>query len=124
MLRILDYKSGFSSLPLRKGYEDGALLQTALYMLAVDALRLGSVDRARYRGISQPNRPANKYELRFSQAEPTLRLALSIPGRVRAGLFEAVQAASAPIADWQPGREITRSGASLEDGSRFDRLSE
>jgi len=124
VLRILDYKSGFSSLPLRKGYDDGALLQTALYMFAVDALGLGPVDRARYRGISQPNNPANKYELKFSQAAPTLRLALTIPGRVRAGLFEAVQAASAQIVDWQPGREITRNEASLPDGSRFDRLSE
>lgn len=124
VLRVLDYKSGFSSLPRRKGYQDGALLQTALYMLALDAMDRGSVDRARYRGIRQPGDPANKYELKLSDAGPTLRLALSIPGRVRAGLFEAVQAASAPIAQWQPGRAVTRGEASLADGSRFDRLSE
>jgi hypothetical protein len=90
----------------------------------VDSLRIGPVDRARYRGIRQPGNPANKYELKYTRAEPTLRLALSIPGRVRAGLFEAVQAASAPIVFWQPARDVIRSEASLADGSRFDRLSE
>jgi RecB family exonuclease len=124
VLRVLDYKSGLTSLPRQKGYLDGALLQTALYLMAVDALALGPVDSARYRGIGQPGDPANKYELKFSRAEPTLRLALSIPGRVRAGLFEAVQAGSASIASWQPGRDVTRSEASLKDGTRFDRLSE
>jgi hypothetical protein len=124
VLRVLDYKSGLTSLPRQKGYLDGALLQTALYLMAVDALALGPVDSARYRGIGQPGDPANKYELKFSRAEPTLRLALSIPGRVRAGLFEAVQAGSASIASWQPGRDVTRNEASLKDGTRFDRLSE
>jgi RecB family exonuclease len=124
VLRILDYKTGLTSLPLQKGYEDGALLQTALYMVAVDSLGLGPVDRARYRGLRTPGKPANKYDLRYSRVEPTLRLALSIPGRVREGLFEAVQAASATIAPWQPGRAVTRSEARLDDGSRFDRLSE
>ncbi len=124
VLRVLDYKSGFASLPRQKGYLDGALLQTALYMMAVDSLGLGSVDSARYRGIRQPGSPANKYELKFSRIEPTVRLALSIPGRVRAGLFEAVQAGSASIAPWQPGRDVTRNEGSLVDGTRFDRLSE
>jgi RecB family exonuclease len=124
VLRVLDYKSGLTSLPGMKGYQDGALLQTALYMMAVDSLSLGPVDSARYRGIRQPGNPANKAELKFSRAEPTLRLALSIPGRVRAGLFEAVQAGSASISSWQPGRDVTRSAASLPDGTRFDRLSE
>jgi len=124
VLRVLDYKSGLASLPAQKGYQDGALLQTALYMMAVDSLSLGPVDSARYRGIRQPGKPQNKFELKFSGAAPTLRLALSIPGRVRAGLFEAVQAGSASIARWQPGRDVTRNDASLTDGTRFDRLSE
>jgi len=124
VLRVLDYKSGFASLPLQKGYLDGALLQTALYMMAVDSLDLGSVDCARFRGIQQPGKPANKYELKFSRIEPTVRLALSIPGRVRAGLFEAVQAGSASIAAWQPGRDVTRNEASLVDGTRFDGITD
>ncbi len=124
VLRILDYKSGLTSLPLKRGYEDGALLQTALYMMAVDSLDLGSMDAARYRGIQQPGDPANKYELKFHRVEPTVRLALSIPGRIRAGLFEAVQAGSASIAPWQPGKDVTRNEASLVDGTRFDRLAE
>lgn len=124
VLRVLDYKSGLSSLPRQKGYQDGALLQTALYMMAVDSLALGPVDSARYRGIGQPGNPANKFELKMSRAETTVRLALSMPGRIRAGLFEPVQAASAPIARWQPGRDVTRNEASLGDGTRFDRLSE
>jgi RecB family exonuclease len=124
LLRVLDYKSGLTSLPLKRGYEDGALLQTALYMVAVDSMGLGSMDSARYRGLQTPGKPANKYELKFSRVEPTVRLALSIPGRVRAGLFEAVQAGSASIAPWQPGRDVTRNEASLSDGTRFDRLAE
>ena len=68
VLRVLDYKSGLASLPGLKGYQDGALLQTALYMMAVDALSLGPVDSARYRGIRQPGDPANKFELKFSRA--------------------------------------------------------
>jgi len=124
VLRVLDYKSGFGSLPRKKGYEDGALLQTALYMKAVEVLGLGSVDSGRYRGIRKPGQPANKYEIKLSQVEPVLRLALSIPARVRAGSFEAVQAGSADIADWQPGRDVTRNASALVDGTRFDRLSE
>ena len=124
VLRVLDYKSGFSSLPRKKGYEDGALLQTVLYMKAVDVLGLGCVDSGRYRGIRSPGAPANKYEIKLSGAELALQLALSIPARVRAGLFEAVQAGSAPITDWQPGRDVTRSTSALVDGTRFDRFSE
>ena len=124
VLRILDYKIGLSSLPRQTGYRDGALLQTALYMMAVDSLDLGPVDSARFRGIRQPGKPANKFEIKFSRVEPTIRLALSIPGRVRAGLFESVQAGSATVAAWQPGRDVTRNQASLSDGTRFDRLSE
>lgn len=124
VLRILDYKSGLTSLPRKTGYQDGALLQTALYMMAVDSLELGPVDSARFRGIRQPGKPANKFEIKFSRVEPTIRIALSIPGRVRAGLFESVQAGSASIASWQPGRDVTRNRANLSDGTRFDRLSE
>ena len=124
VLRVLDYKSGFGSLPLKKGYKDGSLLQTALYMKAIEVLGLGSVDSGRYRGIRKPGAPANKYEIKLSEAEPALRLALSIPARVRAGLFEAVQAESAAITDWQPGRDVTRNASALVDGTRFDRLLE
>jgi len=124
VLRVLDYKSGFGSLPRKKGYEDGALLQTVLYMQAVEVLGLGCVDSGRYRGIRSPGAPANKYEIKLDDAQRALGLALSIPARVRAGLFEAVQAGSAPIADWQPGRDVTRSTSALVDGTRFDRLSE
>jgi RecB family exonuclease len=123
VLHVLDYKSGFGSLPQARGYEDGALLQTALYMQAVQRLDMGSVSSARYRGIRSPGSPANKYELKISRSDPTLRLALSIPGRIRDGRFEAVQARSAPIADWQPGRDVTRTAARLEGGTRFDPLS-
>ncbi len=120
-LRIMDYKSGTSSMPRRTGYLDGALLQTALYMKAVETLGLGCVDLGRYRSIRDRK---NVYPLKYADIEPTLRLALSIPGRVREGLFEAVQAASSPIKDWQPQRDVTRTEALLEGGSRFDPVSD
>ena len=62
MLRVLDYKTGFSSLPKQKGYEDGALLQTALYMRAVDSLGIGPVDRSSHWSswcTSSPRTPQN-----------------------------------------------------------------
>ena len=108
-------------MPRRGGYQDGALLQTALYMQAVSLMGLGSVDLGRYRSIRGK---ANVYPLKWSDIGPTLKLALSIPRRVRAGLFEAVQAASADIRNWQPGRDVTRTTAQLGGGSRFDPVAE
>lgn len=121
VLRVQDYKSGTSSMPRRTGYQDGALLQTALYMQAVHQLGLGSVDQGRYRSIRER---INKFPLKWGQVPATLRLALSIPDRVRAGLFEAVQADSFDLRDWQPGRDITRTTAQLRGGTRFDPVAE
>ena len=47
--------------------------------------------------------------------------ALSIPDRVRAGLFEPAGAGSyRPPADSQPGRELLRTDVVIGAGSRFD----
>lgn len=115
-LRVVDYKSGQTPSP--QGYRDGSLLQTALYMRAVQLTELGEVECGVFRSIK--GRRFNSAELKRSGLEEVLRFALSIPGRVRAGLLEAAQARAVPLADWQPGREITRTEARIEAGTRFD----
>lgn len=120
-LQVIDYKS--SSIPSRKGYEDGALLQTALYMRALSLTGYGPVKRGAYRAIRRPGDPKNGAELRAAQVDSVLRFALAIPARARAGLFEAVQAGSTRLEEWQTGREVTRTEARVTTGSRFDRVS-
>lgn len=121
-LRVIDYKSGGTPSP--GGYDDGALLQTALYMRALELSRdrLPEVDEAEVRcGVFRSVKNTyNASPLRRHELEGVLRLALSIPTRVRAGLFEAVQARSTAAAPWQPGPELTRTAARISSGSRFD----
>ncbi|MFO7588149.1 MAG: PD-(D/E)XK nuclease family protein [Gemmatimonadota bacterium] len=116
-LRVLDYK--WRSLPAAGGYKDGSVLQTALYLRAVEAAGLdGHVAYGAYRPIAGTTREGAK--LPAARAEGPLRFALSIPARVRAGRFEAVQAKAIPLAPWQAGRDVTRSDAKLAEGSRFE----
>ncbi len=116
--RIVDYKSG--QVPARKGYEDGALLQSALYMRAWEHAGGAPADQGLFLSVKDPGR-GSQSGLPGAQVEGVLRYAFSIPGRVCAGLFEPVQAlSSGDIADWQPGREITRSDRVLGAGSRFE----
>ncbi|MEE9208532.1 MAG: PD-(D/E)XK nuclease family protein [Gemmatimonadota bacterium] len=122
-LRVVDYKSG--SAPTTGGYDDGALLQSALYMRAMAELGRGSVASGVFRSIRGAGKTANSGLLKASEVDRVLSFALSIPARVRAGLFEAVQARTAKkISPWQPGREITRSSAVISARSRFDQASE
>ncbi|NIR78137.1 MAG: PD-(D/E)XK nuclease family protein, partial [Gemmatimonadetes bacterium] len=61
-LHVVDYKSG--NIPKRKGYQDGAVLQTALY---VEALRSGPdlrVESGRYRSIKKPGDPKHESRIR------------------------------------------------------------
>jgi RecB family exonuclease len=115
-LRVIDYKSG-STVPALKSYQDGAGLQTALYLAAVERLEIGTPIEGVYRALK--NR-SNQSKLKASGMEEVLQLARSIPPRIRRGLFEAVQADSTAVAPWQPGRDLTRSTAHISGATRFD----
>jgi RecB family exonuclease len=115
-LRIIDYKSG-SYVPAAGAYKDGAGLQTALYMAAIQELGIGMAAEGVYRSLK--NRK-NQSRLKASGVEAVLRFARSIPPRIREGLFESVQARSTAIAPWQPGPDLTRSSAHISGGTRFD----
>jgi len=115
-LRVIDYKSG--RVPTPRGYEDGSLFQTALYMKAAELLGHGETAEGAFRSIRQQTR--NGARLGRDRLEDVLKFAHSIPARVRGGMFEPVQASTSRIADWQPGLEVTRTEATIEAGSRFD----
>lgn len=118
-LRIVDYKSGGASgAPSKRAFDDGAALQATLYMAAADALGLGRPISAVYRTVRAP---ANRGTRGPGDVESSLRLAREIPPRVRAGLFEAVQAGSGKLLPWQPGRDIARTEVRISSGTRFDR---
>lgn len=121
-LRIVDYKLGDP--PARKRYDDGALLQSALYSAAWERLGSRRPSEALFLSIRNPGK-GSMSGLKDSGVEDVLRFALSIPARVRAGLFEPVQAATAhPASDWQPGPEITRTQSWISAGHRFDNPAE
>jgi hypothetical protein len=116
-LQVLDYK--WKSFPARGGYADGSALQTPIYMKAVSVMASldGVVTQGSYRQVDGTT--ANGAKLLEKDAEHPLAFALSIPPRIRAGKFEAVQAKAARSRPWQPGRDITRTDASLPVGHRF-----
>ncbi|MDH3735279.1 MAG: PD-(D/E)XK nuclease family protein, partial [Gemmatimonadota bacterium] len=116
--RIIDYKSG-SGGPSKAAFEDGAALQAPLYMGAVEAAGVGAAATASYRTIRSP---ADRARRTAADVEPALILAREIARRVRAGLFEAVQARSSDLSPWQPGRDLARTDARIESGTRFDAL--
>ncbi|HEX9641590.1 MAG TPA: PD-(D/E)XK nuclease family protein, partial [Candidatus Krumholzibacteria bacterium] len=117
---VLDYKS--STIPSKSGYKDGSLLQGPIYLRVLEESGL-AVGKCRYRRIRFPGDPQNGAELAVGHedCDRALTIAFSIPERVRAGLFEAALPANADDWPWFfPGREICRSQAQLQEGSRFD----
>ncbi len=117
-LRIVDYKSGgATSAPSPRAFDDGAALQNALYMAAVERLGLGTATAGVYRTVRAP---ANRARRKPADIEPALELARMIPHRVRSGAFEAVQAGSTALRDWQHGADVSRSIARVSAGTRFD----
>jgi RecB family exonuclease len=119
VLRVLDYKRGRP--PPRSGHADGSVLQTALYQAAVEAVVGEPVDAARYRSIRSPGSPADGALLKRENVPRTLAFAFAIPPRVRAGLFEAIQASAwRRVLPWQFDRTVTRTAGTLPSGSRFD----
>ncbi len=116
--RIVDYK--WKSIPSKRGFDDGAVLQPALYMKAWEALYDETPREGLFLSISKPGR-GSKSGLSADRADDVLSRALSIPVRVRAGLFEPARAASCrPPGDSQPGREVVRTDVAIGAGSRFD----
>ena len=121
-LRVLDYKWG--SYPPARGYRDGSVLQLPIYMQAVSERGdvEGRVSQGSYRPVTRDT--ANGALIRAKDVDPVLAFALTIPGRVRRGLCEPVQAASQSLGAWQVGPEVTRSTAKFPDGHRFELASE
>ncbi len=121
---ILDYKR--TKTPSKGGYDDGSVLQAPIYLLALRQAGY-NLDRARYRSIRNPKTPKGKakeaalMKADSEKLEAVLRIAFSIPDRIRSGKFEPV--ISRKTASWRasdPGIEISRSLASITKGSRFD----
>lgn len=117
---VLDYKSG--RLPMRRGYRDGSVLQTALYLRALERAEGIEPASGRYRSLKSPGHPKNGLDLTVGseEFERALSLAFSIPARVRAGIFEPVMAWASKWQPWDPGTDVTRTRAALDEACRFD----
>jgi len=118
VLHVLDFKSGRT--PGKNDYEDGTVLQGALYLEAL-ASQGHRVKRGRYRSVKSPGDPQNGGLILYGSAmyEQALALAFSIPVRVRAGRFEAVASRKGGWKDWDVPVEIRRSSATIREGHRF-----
>ncbi len=120
---VLDYKSGGT--PGAPKFDDGTALQGVLYsqVMADRGYEMGS---CRYRSIKNPGHPQNGGHVRFGEEryERALSMALSIPGRVRAGCFEAVASWKGGWVPWDPKPEIRRNAAQLSGGHRFEDFGE
>jgi RecB family exonuclease len=120
-LQVLDYKSGRT--PGGNDYLDGTALQAPLYMQVLEN-EGKSVSLGYYRSLKLAKRPtqyAGKVQRSDDKYGDALRFALSIPGRVRAGLFEPVLSFKAGSwARWHPDRDVARSKAQLREGNRYD----
>jgi hypothetical protein len=121
-LRIVDYK--LSSPPSRGRLKDGALLQSALYLKAWECMNGTPVSEALFLSVKHPGK-GSKSGLPAEDVDEVLKFALSIPSRVRAGLFEPIQARSvSSISSWQAGIDVTRTDQVLGSGNRFESAAE
>ena len=113
---IIDYKTGRT--PTTGWYEDGSALQAPVYMSALRGM-LGDVHTGGYRSIRTPKAGG---EVRWGTPafERALQIALSIPGYVRAGRFEAKGARRTGWKSYWQGLDVCRMKACYESGSRFD----
>ncbi len=116
---VLDYKSGGT--PGAPKFDDGTALQGVLYV-QVMADRGYAMGSCRYRSIRSPGKPLNGGLVKFGEEryERALSMALSIPGRVRAGCFEAVASWKGGWVPWDPKPEIRRNEAQLDGEHRFE----
>jgi RecB family exonuclease len=118
VLHVLDFKSGKT--PGKNDYEDGTVLQGALY-LEVLVAQGHRVKRGRYRSIRSPGSPQDGGLILYGSEmyDNALALAFSIPGRVRAGRFEPVASRKGGWRDWDAALEIRRTAAAIREGHRF-----
>lgn len=115
-LYVVDYKSG--QIPRAKGYDDGAVLQGPLYMAVLHSLGRTAVS-AEYRSVRQRKRGSD-IDWDGDKCARAIRIALSIPARVRAGLFEPCAADGCGWKDYWPGGLALYRCKSVHDGCRFD----
>jgi hypothetical protein len=116
--RVVDYKSGDPPEP--RHFRRGVALQTPLYMKALAAKEGVIVDVGRYRSLKDLKKRERAIDWGDDEFEKALRTAVSIPDRVRRGLFELALAHGENWAPWDPGIEIRRGSATLPVESRFD----
>jgi ATP-dependent helicase/DNAse subunit B len=116
-LHVVDYKSGVT--PSSQEYEDGAALQGPLYMAALRQQLGAVVASAAYLSVKNTRRSA-EIDWGDEACERAIRMAFSIPARVRAGRFENVAAASCGWVNYWPGLDVCRELAASTEGCRFD----
>lgn len=114
--RVLDYKSG--AIPGQKGYEDGSTLHGPLYLAAIRAQGM-TPSEAAYLSIKQKKLGA-AIAWASPECEGVLRMAFSIPERVRRGWFEPCAAESCEWKDWWPGGLALFRRATVLEGCRFE----
>ena len=114
--RVVDYKSG--TIPEMKYYADGAALQGPIYLAAL-ASRGMTPAEAVYLSIKHHKAGAG-VSWDSDEARQAIRIALSIPGRVRAGRFEPAAAKSLGkwVDYWAGGPALFRKLVALKE-SRF-----
>ncbi|HUF12946.1 MAG TPA: PD-(D/E)XK nuclease family protein [Longimicrobiales bacterium] len=116
--RVVDYKSGDPPQP--RHFRRGVALQTPLYMKAVARKEGVAVDVGRYRSLKDLKNRERAILWGSDEFEKALRTAVSIPERVRRGVFELALAHGETWAPWDPGIEIRRGSVTLPVESRFD----
>lgn len=114
--RVVDYKSNYIPKPIE--FRRGLALQGPLYMKALATREGKTVDVGRYRSLKR--REERAVDWRSDEFEAALRIALSIPERVRHGLFEPALPPVQQWRAWDPGIEIRRTSAVMAEGTRFD----
>jgi ATP-dependent helicase/DNAse subunit B len=119
-IHILDYKSGRTG--QAGGYDDGSTLQIPLYMKVLAEAKDYDVTFGRYRTLKRAKGISNAAGVDWDSPKfvSALKYVFSIPGRVRAGKFEAKVAAASGWQPWDPGIDVCRTRAQQEEGSRFD----
>lgn len=121
--QVLDYKIGGT--PGANDYEDGSALQAPLYMQVLEDDGL-EMSLGYYRSL-KPSKKRTQYGGKIERHKPNydaaLGYALSIPGRIRAGLFEPVASLkSGGWAPWHASRDIARSEAKMPEGNRYEHV--
>ncbi len=114
--RIIDYKTRFT--PTARFYLDGGALQAPLYLRALEVLGR-DVASAEYRSLKD-TKSGGALELDSDECVMAVKIALSVPGFVRAGRFEPSAPASSGWKDYWPGGLAMYRAQAVLGGSRFE----